>query len=143
MLNKEQLAVLTDAERRGPYGCECGHSLGSHTNDEACKGCPCPRFVGGLDASELQTALADARLEVARLTEERERTMQCFEISSIANDTLLGDSDQQREDIRRLMEGLGNLFDYVMIEEGGFKGEQVSLANRIAALLAEMKERYA
>ena len=152
-MNDEQKAALTEEETRGPYVCECGNTLGSHDNDMACKVCPCPRFVGGLDHSQLQCALADARLalaeyqkseadlgdalgariqEVARLTEERDTEREMREEAEVQRESadrraavLNVENNQQREDIRRLVAYVKSL-----------PGTQA------AAIYAELKERY-
>ena len=71
----------------------------------------------------LKLALADARLEVARLTEQRNAT------DTYAN-RLAAERDRQRADIRRLVEAL----------RGWHHPHPASCS--LCLLLAEMKERY-
>jgi len=111
---------------------ECGNDLVAHH---------------GVDGLSIRCGhgerIAELEAEVARLTEERGEKAITIAALRDRGDEYRDERDQQREDIRRLMEALGNLFDYVMTEEGGFKAVQVPLANRILGLLAEIKERYA
>ena len=84
-MNESQLAALTET-----HMCECGPDP-AHCEADAGP-YPC-------DAAQLLTALADARLEVARLTEAG--TAQTNDTRSVERER-----DQQREDIRLLVEAL-------------------------------------
>ena len=96
-MNKDQLAALTEEERR----LERAHLAGPWADEQN-------RIRAVL------TALADARLEVTRLTEERERLLRlgvssyrlgCYfaGLAAAIRGTWERVDRQQREDIRRLM----------------------------------------
>ena len=165
-MNDEQLAALTDDERRGPYVCECSHPLSAHgsTSEEGCNACGCHLMHGGYGVDELLTALADARLEVARLTEERqlmersvvrasgerEKAENAVASSVVrseiaesqwleyrdAYDEVVKQSLQQREDIRRAIDVLTEHQKLAAIEGCGRNRHE------IAQLAAEIRERY-
>ena len=119
-MNKDQLAALTNTERLLEVTAK---SIG----------------LNGVVA--LIVSLADARLEVARLTEERagykrlaldvreaadEELRQASEIVRVSRE----ERDQQREDIRRLVK----MAEDVRAMPGA--------GRELLALLSEMKERY-
>ena len=98
---------------------------------ECNRGWPC-------DTDDVLTVLADARLEIARLTEERDdaRSRLRLEQSSVRNcDRFLVDTtrkcDQQREDIRRLL----------WLVEAYIRVYPNNSGNAIR-VVAELKERY-
>ena len=115
-MNESQLAALTDSERR-VLGLQKPYVLRDWLVD-------------------VLTALADARLEVARLTEERDALAAAIgaaesNVAQIARAE--AERDRQREDIRRLMEALD--------DEHIASGCDDSLGSVCATslLLAEMK----
>ena len=133
-MNDEQLRMLTEEQRI------------YHGNLDA-------YHIDYEEALEALTALADARLEVARLTEERDEAVRI----ATAEHNLRREADaacvegskvlaQQREDIRRLSEALEDIqrmatTDPTNLPQKMFAG-QIS-ARVTAALPVEMKERYA
>ena len=119
-MNEEQLVALTAEERSIVNLWSQGEGQGTD------------------DVLLLATALADARLEIARLTEERDdaRSRLRLEQSSVRNcDRFLVDTtrkcDQQREDIRRLL----------WLVEAYIRVYPNNSGNAIR-VVAELKERY-
>ena len=140
-MNDEQLEALPPIEREQYAAALAPARHRSH-----------PDFLASWLASALE-ALADARLEVARLTEERDLAIEngawvwryaemavsqwniWEEGTKLEQDEttkMLRERDQQREDIRRLMEALRLLVEMHASKSSGF-----------ATLLVKMKERYA
>ena len=116
-MNDEQLAALTAREQEAVVALRGRLGLARASRGTG-------RDIYGIPAlQELATALADARLEGARLTEQRNAT------DTYAN-RLAAERDRQCEDIRRLVEAL----------RGWHHPHPASCS--LCLLLAEMKERY-
>src|SRR3990172_784363 len=114
-MNKDQLAALTDCCTEGDNPC-CDDGL-TEEQRPSIEHCGHVRPIGSplcYQCILALTALADARLEVARLTEERDLTIRIAtvenelrreaEAACVEGNKVL---DRQRVDIRRLMEAFG------------------------------------
>ena len=121
-MDDEQLAALTTNERLGWLEGEPSRRI--------------PREVW-------QLRLADTRLEVARLTEERDELRGVIhgDVGAIASQRDV--IDQQREDILRLLRG-AEVIEIRFIPYGGcdFPGHNSPDTCWWSTLLAEMRERY-
>ena len=82
-------------------------------------------------------SLADAAKEIARLTEARDALMLAKRLTGIEHEQDHQELDQQREDIRRLVEALGEWVEAF----DGQKGETTGRMER-PPWLAELKEKY-